>query len=364
MGGFFGVVSKHDCVMDLFFGTDYHSHLGTRRGGMAVYGENGFQRSIHNIENSPFRTKFERDVEELSGNAGIGSISDNEPQPLLIHSHLGSYAIVTVGKINNEAELIDHAFKNGHIHFMEMSGGRINATELTAAIINQKQSLVEGLLYAQEMIQGSMTILLLTPDGIYASRDRYGRTPLTVGQKDEACCVSFESFAYINLGYHDCYELGPGEIVHVSADGVTQLSAPRKEMKICSFLWVYYGYPTSSYEGINVEEMRYRCGQILADRDLRMPWVQPTVRDMKLQLVPAARLLKLPLLPSRTHPAHRPTPSTRILWQVFLTPASPTPSDMPTSPASPLQDPSSNIPQPGRAPLCRRTRASETSSQR
>ena len=268
MGGFFGVVSKHDCVMDLFFGTDYHSHLGTRRGGMAVYGEHGFQRSIHNIENSPFRTKFERDVEELAGNAGIGSISDNEPQPLLIHSHLGSYAIVTVGKINNEEELIQHAFNNGHIHFMEMSGGRINATELTAAIINQKQTLTDGLLYAQEMIQGSMTILLLTPEGIYASRDRYGRTPLTVGQKDDACCVSFESFAYINLGYHDCYELGPGEIVRVTADGVTQLSAPRKEMKICSFLWVYYGYPTSSYEGINVEEMRYRCGQILADRDL------------------------------------------------------------------------------------------------
>lgn len=268
MGGFFGVVSKHDCVMDLFFGTDYHSHLGTRRGGMAVYGESGFQRSIHNIENSPFRTKFERDVEELKGNAGIGSISDNEPQPLLIHSHLGSYAIVTVGKINNEEELIQHAFQNGHIHFMEMSGGRINATELTAAIINQKQSLVDGLLYAQEMIQGSMTILLLTPEGIYASRDRYGRTPLTVGQKEDACCVSFESFAYINLGYHDCYELGPGEIARVTSDGVTQLSAPRKEMKICSFLWVYYGYPTSSYEGINVEEMRYRCGQILADRDL------------------------------------------------------------------------------------------------
>ena len=236
MGGFFGVVSKHDCVMDLFFGTDYHSHLGTRRGGMAVYGESGFQRSIHNIENSPFRTKFERDVEELKGNAGIGSISDNEPQPLLIHSHLGSYAIVTVGKINNEEELIQHAFQNGHIHFMEMSGGRINATELTAAIINQKQSLVDGLLYAQEMIQGSMTILLLTPEGIYASRDRYGRTPLTVGQKEDACCVSFESFAYINLGYHDCYELGPGEIVRVTSDGVTQLSAPRKEMKICSFL--------------------------------------------------------------------------------------------------------------------------------
>ena len=208
MGGFFGVVSRNDCVMDLFFGTDYHSHLGTRRGGMAVYGPSGFQRSIHNIENSPFRTKFERDVEELKGNSGVGSISDNEPQPLLIQSHLGSYAIVTVGKINNEQELVKLAFENGHIHFMEMSGGRINATELTAAIINQKQSLVEGLVYAQEMIEGSMTILLLTPEGIYASRDRYGRTPVVVGKKDDACCVSFESFAYINLGYHDYYELG------------------------------------------------------------------------------------------------------------------------------------------------------------
>ena len=177
MGGFFGVTSKEDCVMDLFFGTDYHSHLGTRRGGMAVYGKSGFQRSIHNIENSPFRTKFERDVEELAGTSGIGSISDNEPQPLLIQSHLGSYAIVTVGKINNEEDLIHQAFENGHIHFMEMSGGRINATELTASIINQKQSLVEGLLYAQELIEGSMSILLLTPEGIYASRDRYGRTP-------------------------------------------------------------------------------------------------------------------------------------------------------------------------------------------
>lgn len=268
MGGFFGVVSRNDCVMDLFFGTDYHSHLGTRRGGMAVYGPSGFQRSIHNIENSPFRTKFERDVEELKGNSGIGSISDNEPQPLLIQSHLGSYAIVTVGKINNEQELVKLAFENGHIHFMEMSGGRINATELTAAIINQKQSLVEGLVYAQEMIEGSMTILLLTPEGIYASRDRYGRTPVVVGKKDDACCVSFESFAYINLGYHDCYELGPGEVVLVNADGVQSLSAPRREMKMCSFLWVYYGYPTSSYEGINVEQMRYNCGRILADRDL------------------------------------------------------------------------------------------------
>ncbi|MDO4268630.1 MAG: amidophosphoribosyltransferase [Eubacteriales bacterium] len=268
MGGFFGVTSKTDCVTDLFFGTDYHSHLGTRRGGMAVYGPDGFQRSIHNIENSPFRTKFERDVEELKGNSGIGSISDNEPQPLLIQSHLGSYAIVTVGKINNEQQLITHAFENGHIHFMEMSGGRINATELTAALINQRQSLVEGLLYAQEMIEGSMTILLLTPEGIYASRDRFGRTPVVVGKKDGACCVSFESFAYINLGYKDCYELGPGEVVLVNADGVQSLSRPRREMKICSFLWVYYGYPTSSYEGINVEEMRYRCGRILAERDL------------------------------------------------------------------------------------------------
>ncbi len=268
MGGFFGVVSRNDCVMDLFFGTDYHSHLGTRRGGMAVYGPSGFQRSIHNIENSPFRTKFERDVEELKGNSGVGSISDNEPQPLLIQSHLGSYAIVTVGKINNEQELVKLAFENGHIHFMEMSGGRINATELTAAIINQKQSLVEGLVYAQEMIEGSMTILLLTPEGIYASRDRYGRTPVVVGKKDDACCVSFESFAYINLGYHDYYELGPGEVVLVNTGGVQSLSAPRSEMKMCSFLWVYYGYPTSSYEGINVEQMRYNCGRILADRDL------------------------------------------------------------------------------------------------
>lgn len=267
MGGFFGVTSKQDCVMDLFFGTDYHSHLGTRRGGMAVYGANGFQRSIHNIENSPFRTKFERDVEELTGNSGIGSISDNEPQPLLIQSHLGSYAIVTVGKINNEEELIHQAFENGHIHFMEMSGGRINATELTASIINQKQSLVEGLLYAQEKIEGSMTILLLTPEGIYASRDRYGRTPVVIGRKDDAYCVSFESFAYINLGYHDCTELGPGEIALINASGIQSLSQPRKEMKICSFLWVYYGYPTSSYEGVNVEEMRYRCGEILARRD-------------------------------------------------------------------------------------------------
>ncbi len=268
MGGFFGVTSKENCVMDLFFGTDYHSHLGTRRGGMAVYGKKGFQRSIHNIENSPFRTKFERDVDELKGTSGIGSISDNEPQPLLIQSHLGSFAIVTVGKINNEESLIRYAYENNHIHFMEMSGGRINATELTASIITQKQSIVEGLLHAQEMIEGSMTILILTPEGIYASRDRYGRTPVVIGRRDNAFCVSFESFAYINLGYHDYSELGPGEIVLVTPEGIRSLSKPRNEMKICSFLWVYYGYPTSGYEGVNVEEMRYQCGRILAQRDM------------------------------------------------------------------------------------------------
>lgn len=267
MGGFFGVTAKENCVMDLFFGTDYHSHLGTRRGGMAVYGANGFQRSIHNIENSPFRTKFERDVEELEGNLGIGSISDTDPQPLLIQSHLGSYAIVTVGKINNEGELVRRAYDNGRIHFLEMSGGRINSSELVASIINQKESLVEGLLYAQESIEGSMTIMLLAPEGIYASRDRLGRTPLIVGKRDDAFCVSSESFAYINLGYTDYTELGPGEIVLISPDRIQSLSKPRSEMKICSFLWVYFGYPTSSYEGVNVEQMRYNCGRLLAQRD-------------------------------------------------------------------------------------------------
>ena len=265
MGGFFGVTSKTNCTLDLFFGTDYHSHLGTRRGGMAVYGENGFSRSIHNIENSPFRTKFEHDVDEMQGNMGIGCISDMEPQPLLIQSHLGSYAITTVGKINNEKELIQEAFKKGHIHFMEMSGGKINATELVGAIISQADSLVEGLKLAQEKIKGSMTILLLTPEGIYISRDRLGRTPAIIGHKDGAFCVSFESFAYINLGYTDYKELGPGEIVRMNADGVEVLSPARKEMKICSFLWVYYGYPTSCYEGINVEEMRYLAAFLHAD---------------------------------------------------------------------------------------------------
>lgn len=267
MGGIFGVISKSDCVMDLFFGTDYHSHLGTRRGGMAVYGKDGFERSIHNIENSPFRTKFERDVEELSGCMGIGSISDSDPQPLLIQSHLGDFAIATVGKINNENTLVEKLYESGHTHFMSMSHGKINSTELVAALVNQKKSIIEGLTYAQEIIEGSMTILLLTPEGMYASRDRMGRTPLIIGKKEDAFCVSFESFAYINLGYSDYAELGPGQIVFITPDEVKTLKEPGNEMKICSFLWVYYGYPTSCYEGVNVEEMRYKCGQLLAKRD-------------------------------------------------------------------------------------------------
>ena len=279
MGGIFGVASKNSCTLDLFFGVDYHSHLGTKRGGMAVYGEQGFARSIHNIENSPFRTKFDGDLNELEGYFGIGCISDNEPQPLLIQSHLGSFAITTVGKINNQDELIQEAFRNGHIHFMEMSHGRINSTELVAALINQKSSLVEGLLYAQERIEGSMTILLLTPKGIYASRDRYGRTPVVIGKKEDAFCASFESFAFINLGYSDYKELGPGEIVFITPECVETMSPPRQEMKICSFLWVYYGYPTSTYEGVNVESMRYECGKLLAKRDEARPDVVAGVPD-------------------------------------------------------------------------------------
>lgn len=267
MGGFFGVVSKQDCVTDLFFGVDYHSHLGTRRGGMAVYSKEGFERSIHNIENAPFRTKFERDVDEMHGNMGIGCISDNEAQPLLVRSHLGSYAITTVGRINNETELTERAMRSGRAHFLEMSGGKVNATELVATVIDEEQDLVSGLLHAQEVIDGSMSILLLTPEGIYASRDRLGRTPIVVGQKGGATCVSFESFAYLNLGYHTLRELGPGEIVRITAEGVETLSPARKHMKICAFLWMYYGYPTSVYEGVNVEAMRCRNGEIMAKND-------------------------------------------------------------------------------------------------
>ena len=267
MGGFFAVASKESCVMDLFFGTDFQSHLGTRRGGMTVYGENGFNRAIHNKQNAPFRTKFDRDVDEMEGNIGIGCISDYEPQPLLINSHLGSFAISTVGKVNNVEALVEECYRFGHTHFQEMSGGAVNPTELVAAMINQKSSYVEGLKYVLEKIEGSMTVIILTPSGIYASRDKVGRTPVIIGKKDNAFCASFESFAYLNLGYLDYKELGPGEIVYFNADGCETVSEPGEEMKICSFLWVYYGYPTSSYEGVNVEKMRFECGRLLAQRD-------------------------------------------------------------------------------------------------
>lgn len=267
MGGLFGVASKQDCVFDLFFGTDYHSHLGTKRGGMAVYGKNGFQRAIHNIENSPFRTKFERDVEEMSGNLGIGCISDNEPQPLIVRSHLGNFVITTVGRINNLDELVKRAFAEGATHFLEMSGGDINPTELAAALINRRDTIPEGIKYAQSIIEGSMSMLVMTSEGIYAARDRLGRTPIIIGQKEGAYCASFESFAYLNLGYEDCKELGPGEIDFITPEAVQVINPPSQEMKICTFLWVYYGYPSSSYEGMNVEKMRYNCGDMLARRD-------------------------------------------------------------------------------------------------
>lgn len=279
MGGFFGVASKQNCVLDLFFGTDYHSHLGTRRGGMAVYGDKGFDRAIHNIQNSPFRTKFDRDVIDLNGHLGIGCISDYEPQPLLIHSHLGSYAITTVGKINNIDELVADAFSNGRTQFLEMSGSNINPTELVASIINQKDSFTEGIAHAQKMIDGSMTILIMTDKGLYVARDLYGRTPVMIGGKEGAYCVSFESFAYINLGYEDMKQLGPGEIVYITPDGYETLKEPGNEMKICTFLWMYYGYPTSSYEGVNVENMRYRCGELLAKRDNVAPDIVAGVPD-------------------------------------------------------------------------------------
>ncbi|EDM97998.1 putative amidophosphoribosyltransferase [Pseudoflavonifractor capillosus ATCC 29799] len=265
MGGFFGTISKQDCVMDLFFGTDYHSHLGTKRGGMAVYDpKDGFQRQIHNIENTPFRTKFDKDIADFHGCSGIGCISDTDPQPLLVRSHLGLYAITTVGIINNADELIERYFSDHGHQFMAMSSGKVNSTELVAALINQKDDLVSGIRHAQEEIDGSATILLLDQDGIIAARDRMGRLPVLIGQSETGCCVSFESFAYHKLGYHDAYELGPQEIVRVTADGWTTLAPAGDKMKICAFLWTYYGYPNSNYEGVNVEVMRYRNGEIMA----------------------------------------------------------------------------------------------------
>ncbi|MCR5609812.1 MAG: amidophosphoribosyltransferase [Lachnospiraceae bacterium] len=279
MGGLFGVASKEDCVFDLFFGTDYHSHLGTKRGGMAVFGEKGFDRAIHNIENAPFRTKFERDFETMTGTLGIGCISDNEPQPLIVRSHLGNFAITTVGKINNSEELIKLAYSNGNPHFLEMSGGDINPTELVASIINQKDSIIEGIQYVQHLVDGSMTMLVLTPNGIYAARDKFGRTPIIIGKKDNSFCASFESFAFLNIGYTQYKELGPAEIVFITPDKVETVSPAADEMKICTFLWVYYGYPSSSYEGLSVEEMRYRCGAKLSERDNCDPDIVAGVPD-------------------------------------------------------------------------------------
>ena len=267
MGGFFGVASREECIFDLYFGTDYHSHLGTRRAGLAVYGKNGFNRSIHNIENSPFRTKFTSELSELEGHLGIGCISDFEPQPILVRSHHGTSAITTVSKINNANELADMLLDRGHGHFLEMSGGEINPTELVAALINQQATIPEGIRYAQSLIRGSLTLLVLTKEGIYAARDLYGRTPVAIGHKEGAYCACFESFSYLNLGYESVRELGPGEVVYFTSEGIETCMAPGTEMRICTFLWTYYGYPTSSYEGISVEAMRNRCGAAMAERD-------------------------------------------------------------------------------------------------
>ena len=275
MGGFFGTISRKDCKYDVFFGTDYHSHLGTRRGGMAFYDEQkGFQRQIHNIENTPFRTKFENDLTKFRGNAGIGCISDTDPQPLLVRSHLGMFAIATVGLINNAEALVEATFSGPGHQFMAMSSGKVNTTELTAALINQRDNLIDGIHHAQNVIDGSCTILLLTRDGLVAARDRLGRIPVLVGQNLEGCCVSFESFAYHKLGYTDHYELGPKEIVRLTPDSCETLSPAGTDMRICAFLWTYYGYPNSNYEGKNVELMRMRNGEIMAAREAaegRMP---------------------------------------------------------------------------------------------
>ena len=279
MGGFFGVAAEEDCVFDLFFGVDYHSHLGTRRGGMAVYGKDGFNRSIHNIENAPFRTKFDKDIQTMKGYYGIGCISDYEPQPLIVRSHHGTYALTTVSKINNTDELVKKLFDKNHSHFLEMSGGDINATELVASLINQKENLIEGIQYALESIDGSLSLLLLNQAGIYAARDKYGRTPVVVGRKEGAFCASFENFAYKNLGYSDYKELGPGEVAVLTPKNCVTLVHPGKEMKICTFLWIYYGYPASSYEGLSVEQMRYNCGAKMAARDNVRPDIVAGVPD-------------------------------------------------------------------------------------
>ena len=270
MGGFFGITSRQDCMMDVFFGVDYHSHLGTRRGGMAAYDkEIGLQRKIHNIENAPFRTKFEHIFSEMEGTSVIGCISDSDPQPMLIRSNLGTYAICTVGIINNADALIDRYLSFSGGHFDAMTGGRVNTTELVAALIDQKSSFADGIRFAQNAIEGTSNILILKDNGnIIVARDRLGRIPVQIGKNEDGYCASFEEFAFTKLGYEKVCELGPGEIVELSPDKMTQLAAPGKEMHICAFLWSYYGYPTSTYEGINVEAMRYRNGAAIAERDM------------------------------------------------------------------------------------------------
>ncbi|MBQ5995129.1 MAG: amidophosphoribosyltransferase [Clostridia bacterium] len=269
MGGFFGVASKTDCMADLFFGVDYHSHLGTRRGGLAAYDkEIGLQRKIHKIENSPFRTKFEHIFNEMTGTSGIGCISDTDPQPMLIRSNLGTYAVCMIGIINNSAELIDRYLSFSGGHFDAMTGGKVNSTELLAALINQKSNFTDGIRFAQKSIEGTASILILKEDGtIIAARDLVGRLPVCIGKNENGFAVSFEDFAYQKLGYEDYKELGPGEIVEITPDSVKQVKEPGKKMRICSFLWSYYGYPTSTYEGVNVEAMRCRNGRIMAQNE-------------------------------------------------------------------------------------------------
>ena len=268
MGGFCGAISNRDVVLDVYFGTDYHSHLGTRRGGMAAWDpELGFQREIHNIENAPFRTKFDRTVGEMVGKRCIGSISDTDPQPLLVRSVHGTYAICVVGVIKNEDQLIQQLLDDADGHFEAMSGGRVNSNELVATLISQRPTIAEGIRYAQEVVEGTVSVLIMTPDYIIAGRDKFGRLPIHIGQDDEGCCVAFESFAYQKMGYHDAYELGPAEVVKITESGWETLLPPEKEMRVCAFLWTYYGYPNSNYEGINVEVMRNRNGALLAKTD-------------------------------------------------------------------------------------------------
>ena len=265
MGGFFGAVSRKNCKYDVFFGTDYHSHMGTKRGGLAFYdAEKGFDRQIHNIENTPFRTKFEGDLKKMDGTVGIGAISDTDPQPLLVRSHLGVFALSIVGLIANEKQLVEDALRSPGHYFMSMSSGKVNSVELVAALINRCDNLVDGIKYAQEIIEGSCTILILTEDGLIAARDKVGRLPIVIGKNENGHCVAMESFACQKVGYTPCYNLGPGEIVKITVDGYRQMAAPGDKMRICAFLWSYYGYPNSNYEGVNVEVMRNRNGEIMA----------------------------------------------------------------------------------------------------